>query len=47
MAAFATAPVLDAERFRVDIDACTDQNPVSGEAHGRGLMTEGSDVFTR
>lgn len=31
MAAFATAPVLDAERFRLDIDARTDQNPAGRE----------------
>jgi prevent-host-death family protein len=27
LAAFATAPVLDAERFRADIDAATEQDP--------------------
>ena len=31
MAAFATAPVLDAERFRADADATTDQDPTSRE----------------
>lgn len=31
MAAFATAPVLDAERFRRDVDAFTDQNPDNRE----------------
>lgn len=29
MAAFATAPVLDADRFRADIDAIGDQDPFS------------------
>jgi len=32
MAAFATAPVLDAERFRSDIDAIADQDPFSRES---------------
>lgn len=31
MAAFATAPVLDAERFRADADAIVDQDPTSRE----------------
>jgi prevent-host-death family protein len=31
VAAFATAPVLDAERFRTDIDAMIDQNPAGRE----------------
>jgi hypothetical protein len=29
LAAFATAPVLDVERFRADIDAIADQDPFS------------------
>ena len=29
MAAFATAPVLDAQRFRDDVDAIADQDPLS------------------
>ncbi|TCB90265.1 type II toxin-antitoxin system prevent-host-death family antitoxin [Micromonospora zingiberis] len=31
MAAFATAPVLDAEKFRRDIDSTADQDPFSRE----------------
>ena len=31
VAAFATAPVLDAERFRADIDALVDQDPAGRE----------------
>lgn len=31
LAAFATAPVLDAERFREDTDAVIDQDPISRE----------------
>lgn len=31
IAAFATAPPLDAERFRADIDAIADQDPTSRE----------------
>jgi hypothetical protein len=31
MAAFATAPLLDAERFRADIDAIADQDPAGRE----------------
>jgi prevent-host-death family protein len=31
MAAFATAPVLDAEKFREDIDAIADQDPFDRE----------------
>lgn len=31
VAAFATAPVLDAERFRADIDAVVDQDPAGRE----------------
>ncbi|MEW2381921.1 type II toxin-antitoxin system prevent-host-death family antitoxin [Micromonospora sp. NPDC047707] len=31
MAAFATAPVLDADRFREDIDSSVDQDPFSRE----------------
>ncbi|MFG2061468.1 MULTISPECIES: type II toxin-antitoxin system Phd/YefM family antitoxin [unclassified Micromonospora] len=31
MAAFATAPVLDVEKFRRDIDATADQDPFSRE----------------
>lgn len=31
MAAFATAPVLDAEKFRADVDAIADQDPFRHE----------------
>jgi prevent-host-death family protein len=31
MAIFATAPVVDAERFRADLDAAVDQDPFSRE----------------
>lgn len=31
MAAFATAPVLDADRFREDVDSAVDQDPFSRE----------------
>lgn len=31
VAAFATAPVLDAERFRADLDALVDQDPAGRE----------------
>jgi prevent-host-death family protein len=31
MAAFSTAPILDAEKFRDDIDAIADQDPLSRE----------------